>query len=60
MTPEMLEEALMYPKQSVNFRYGRENAMSIDNLSRFEQENTRTGSVYPYRFATTTGELDSH
>lgn len=59
MTPEMLEEALMYPKQSVKLVAEEKNVMSIDVLSfDFEQENTQTGSVYPYGFATTSGELD--
>lgn len=59
MTPEMLEEALMYPKQSVNLVASEKNVMSIDVPSfDFEQENTQTGSVYPYGFATTSGELD--
>ena len=59
MTPEMLEEALMYPKQSVKLVAEEKNVMSIDVPSfDFEQENTQTGSVYPYGFATTPGELD--
>lgn len=59
MTPEMLEEALMYPKQSVKLIATEENVMSIDVPSfDFEQENSQTGSVYPYGFATTSGELD--
>ena len=59
MTPEMLEEALMYPKQSVKLVATEKNVMSIDVPSfDFEQENTQTGSVYPYGFATTSGELD--
>lgn len=59
MTPEMLEEALMYPKQSVKLVASEKNVMSIDVPSfDFEQENTQTGSVYPYGFATTSGELD--
>ena len=59
MTPEMLEEALMYPKQSVKLVAEEKNVMSIDVPSfDFEQENAQTGSVYPYGFATTSGELD--
>ena len=59
MTPEMLEEALMYPKQSVKLVAEEKNVMSIDVPSfDFEQENTQTGSVYPYGFATTSGERD--
>lgn len=59
MTPEMLEEALMYPKQSVKLVATEKNVMNVDVSSfDFEQENTQTGSVYPYGFATTSGELD--
>ena len=59
MTPEMVEEALMYPKQSVKLVATEKNVMSVDVPSfDFEQENTQTGSVYPYGFATTSGELD--
>ena len=59
MTPEMLEEALMYPKQSVKLVATEKNVKSVDVPSfDFEQENTQTGSVYPYGFATTSGELD--
>ena len=59
MTPEMLEEALMYPKQSVKLVAEEKNVMSYDVPScDFAQENTQTGSVYPYGFATTSGELD--
>lgn len=59
MTPGMLEEALMYPKQSVKLVATEKNVMSVDVPSfDFEQENTQTGSVYPYGFATTSGELD--
>ena len=59
MTPEMLEDALMSPKQSVKLVAEEKNVMSIDVPSfDFEQENTQTGSVYPYGFATTSGELD--
>ena len=59
MTPEMLEEALMYPKQSVKLIATEKNVMSIDVPTfDFEQENSQTGSVYPYGFATTSGELD--
>ena len=59
MTPEMLEEALMYPKQSVEFIAGTKNVMSVDVPEfDFEQKSTDSSDVYPYGFATTSGELD--
>lgn len=59
MTPEMLEEALMYPKQSVEFVAGTKNVMSVDVPEfDFEQKSTDSSDVYPYGFATTSGELD--
>lgn len=59
MTPEMLEEALMYPKQSVEFVAGTKNVMSVDVPEfDFEQKSTDSTDVYPYGFATTSGELD--
>lgn len=59
MTPEMLEEALMYPKQSVEFVAGTKNVMSVDVPEfDFEHKSTDSSDVYPYGFATTSGELD--
>lgn len=59
MTPEMLEEALMYPKQSVKLIATEKNVMSV-NVPEFDftQESTDSNDVYPYGFATTSGELD--
>lgn len=59
MTPEMLEEALMYPKQSVNLIADTRNVMSVDVPEfKFERQSVSTTDVYPYGFATTSGELD--
>ena len=59
MTPEMLEEALMYPKQSVSLIATTKNVMSVDVPEfKFQQESTSAGDIYPYGFATTSGELD--
>ena len=59
MSPEMLEQSLMYPKQSVELEMGFQNIMSVD----VPQYSFRTGSqepgeIYPYGFAQTSGELD--
>lgn len=59
MTPEMLEEALMYPKQSVKLIASERNVMSV-NVPEFdfERQQSNVGDAYPYGFATTSGELD--
>lgn len=59
MTPEMLEEALMYPKQSVNLIASTKNVMSVEVPDfDFEMRSSDQADVYPYGFATTSGELD--
>ncbi len=60
MTPQMMEEALMYPKQSVALTVGSKNIMSVDvPVFEFETSETEAGDVYPYGFANTSGELDT-
>lgn len=59
MTPEMLEEALMYPKTSVNLMAKTKNVMSVEVPEfDFDQRTNETSDVYPYGYATTSGELD--
>ena len=59
MSPEMLEQSLMYPKQSVELDMTFQNIMSVD-VPRFHFHTTSQdpGEVYPYGFAQTSGELD--
>ena len=59
MSPEMLEQALLYPKQSVELDMTFENVMSVD-VPRYQFHTTsqEPGEVYPYGFAQTSGELD--
>ena len=73
MSPEMLEQSLLYPKQSVELDMTFQNIMSVD----VPQYHFRTHSqdpgeiytlslhdalpiweIYPYGFANTSGELD--
>lgn len=58
MSPEMLEEALMLPKEQVELEIGTANLMSVNvpvfNFSRSGGE----ADIYPYGFAFTSGELD--
>lgn len=59
MAPEMLEESLMYPKQSVKLIAREKNVMSVNVPDfDFEQDSVNAAGVYPYGFATTSGELD--
>ncbi|MDD6212424.1 MAG: V-type ATP synthase subunit D [Clostridiales bacterium] len=60
MTPSMMEEALMYPKQGVELQVGSKNIMSVDvPVFNFETTSTEAGNIYPYGFANTSGELDT-
>ncbi|MBQ5800056.1 MAG: V-type ATP synthase subunit D [Oscillospiraceae bacterium] len=59
MSPEMLEQSLMLPKQSVALEMSFQNIMSVDvPRYSFETKGTEAGEVYPYGFAQTSGELD--
>ena len=59
MSPEMLEQALLYPRQSVELEMGYRNIMSVNVPKyRFKTQNTDPSEVYPYGFAQTSGELD--
>lgn len=59
MSPEMLEQALAYPKQSVELDMHFENIMSV-NVPKytFHTKNDDPAEIYPYGFAQTSGELD--
>ena len=59
MSPEMLEQALMYPRQSVELGVKFKNIMSVDVPEyTFSTSNSDPGEIYPYGFAQTSGELD--
>ena len=59
MSPEMLEQSLMYPKQSVELDMTFQNIMSVDVPQyHFKTSSQDPGEVYPYGFAQTSGELD--
>ena len=59
MSPEMLEQSLLYPKQSVELDMSFQNIMSV-NVPKYEFHTTSQdpGEIYPYGFAQTSGELD--
>ena len=59
MSPEMLEQSLMYPKQSVELDMTFQNIMSVDVPEyHFKTRSQDPSEVYPYGFAQTSGELD--
>nr|WP_315020632.1 V-type ATP synthase subunit D [uncultured Aminipila sp.] len=59
MSSQILEEALMFPKQSVEVGVENENIMSVDvPVFDFKYTAEDTSNIYPYGFATTSGELD--
>ena len=59
MSPEMLEQSLLYPRQSVELGLTYKNIMSV-NVPQysFHTKNNDPSEIYPYGFAQTSGELD--
>ena len=59
MSPEMLEQALLYPRQSVELGMKFKNIMSVNvPVYSFTTKNNDPSEIYPYGFAQTSGELD--
>ena len=59
MSPEMLEQALIYPRQSVELDMKFKNIMSVNvPVYSFQTKNNDPTEIYPYGFAQTSGELD--
>ena len=59
MSPEILEQSLLCPKQSVELEMTFQNVMSVDvPRYQFKTKSQDPGEVYPYGFAQTSGELD--
>ena len=59
MSPEMLGQALMYPRQSVSLDMSFKNIMSV-NVPQytFSTSAADPADIYPYGFTQTSGELD--
>lgn len=59
MSPEMLSQALMYPRQSVELGMSFKNVMSV-NVPQysFQTKNADPSEIYPYGFTQTSAELD--
>lgn len=59
MSPDMLEQALLYPRQSVELDVKYRNIMSVNVPQyKFRTKNDDPSEIYPYGFAQTSGELD--
>ena len=60
MSPEMLEEAVAFPKETITVDIKKKNVMSVNipvmNFLRKLEDDE--GSIYPYGFAQTSSELD--
>lgn len=60
MSSEAMEQALLYPKQSVELAMGFENIMSVNvPVYDFKTKTASDSDIYPYGFAGTSGELDT-
>ena len=59
MSPDMLEQSLVYPRQSVSLDMNYKNVMSVNvPVYDFQTKSAEPGEIYPYGFAQTSGELD--
>lgn len=60
MSPELLEEAVAFPKENISVDIKKKNVMSVHVpvMSFIRKLEGDEGSIYPYGFATTSSELD--
>lgn len=60
MSSEFLEEAIVYPKESISLDVESKNVMSVNvPIMKFKRAlEGDEGSIYPYGFANTSAELD--
>ena len=60
MSSQALEQALLYPKQSVQLTQTTKNIMSVNvPVYDFQTQTRSDADIYPYGFAATSGELDT-
>lgn len=60
MGSEAVEEAIIMPTEKVSLEVSRKNIMSVNvPVMNFIREGNEGASIYPYGYATTTGELDT-
>lgn len=60
MSPELMEQAVLYPKENISVDIKKKNIMSVNvPVMTFMRElEGDEGSIYPYGFAQTSSELD--
>lgn len=60
MSPEMLEEAVAFPKESITVDIKKKNVMSVNVpvMNFIRKLEGDEGAIYPYGFAQTSSELD--
>lgn len=60
LSPEFLEEAISYPKESISVNLEKKNIMSVNvPVMKFIRKlENDPSSIYPYGYATTSAELD--
>lgn len=60
MSPELLEQAVIYPKESISVDIKKQNVMSVNVpvMTFIRKLEGDEGSIYPYGFAQTSSELD--
>jgi V/A-type H+-transporting ATPase subunit D len=60
MSGAAMEQALMYPKQSVELDMTFQNVMSVNvPVYHYKTRTEDNGDIFPYGFANTSGELDT-
>jgi V/A-type H+-transporting ATPase subunit D len=60
MSAQAMEQALVYPKQSVELTMTTRNIMSVNvPVYEFHTKTQSDSDIYPYGFAATSGELDT-
>ena len=60
MSDQAMEQALLYPKQSVELTMTTQNIMSVNvPVYHFQTKTKSDSDIYPYGFAATSGELDT-
>lgn len=59
MSPQALEEALIFPKQSVELETSCRNIMSVEVPVFTYKMRGKQSDIFPYGFAFTSGELDN-
>ena len=60
MSPDLLEQALLYPKQRLQITTRMENLVGV-NVPRYDIQTAALApsAIYPYGFAQTSGDLDT-